>query len=241
MTVFNIPRNQRTPTTEVDILLTNLSAFYSELYPDSPRDEFINTYFKEFYENENTSGDILAKEHALKIDEVFGKGIHGVGRITNLAAIIISCAYCCQVLRAFDEGRLNEAWTFVVDARHYCGFAIQRSRRVAEVAEIDRVNGISRDRARIVNECKVDKYSKKQKDFVSQMYKSQAWKSKASAIHVIAPALAEYVLKNDLPVAKVKCKETGISNLKTDWSRFVEDNLPSAKQVKEDARSFKNI
>ena len=69
----------------------------------------------------------------------------------------------------------------------------------------------------------------------------QAWKSKASAIHVIAPALAEYVLKNDLPVAKVKCKETGISNLKTDWSRFVEDNLPSAKQVKEDARSFKNI
>jgi L-lactate utilization protein LutC len=238
MTIFNTPRHQRTPETEVDVLLTNLSALYVELHPDAPPHEFINIYFKEMYECEHTSGDVLVEEHAKAIEKVFSTSVYGAGRVTELAALVFSCAFCCQAQRAFDEGRLNEAWTFVVDARHYCSFLLQRSKRVSEVAEIDRINDISRIRTRIVKENKSEKYTKKQKDFVSDMYKSRPWKNKASAIKVIAPALAEYVSKNALPVAKVKCKETGISSPKEDWSRFVEDNLPSAKQVKADAKTF---
>lgn len=241
MTIFNIPRHQRTPETEVDVLLANLSVLYDELHPDAPPHEFINTYFKEMYECEHTSGDVLVKEHAKAIEKAYSTSVYGAGRVTELAALVFSCAFCCQAQRAFDEGRLNEAWTFVVDARHYCSFLLQRSKRVGEVAEIDRVNDISRIRTRIVKEDKSEKYTKKQKDFVSEMYKSRPWKNKASAIKAIASALAEYVSENALPVAKVKCKETGISNPKEDWSRFVEDNLPGAKQVKADAKTFKSI
>jgi len=240
MTIFNIPRHQRTPETEVDVLLTNLSALYGELHPDTLPHEFKNTYFKEMYECEHTSGDVLAKAHIEAVSKEYGKSVYGAGRFTKLGALIVSCAYCCQAQRAFDEGRLNEAWTFVVDARHYCDFVLQKTKRVGEVAEIDRANAIARIRTRIVKEDKSEKYTKKQKDFVSDMYISRPWKNKASAIKVIAPALAEYVSKNALPVAKVKCKETGISSPKEDWSRFVEDNLPTADEVKADAKNFKN-
>ena len=208
MTVFNIPRNQRTPTTEIDVLLTNLSALYSELHPGSPQHEFINTYFKECYENENTSGDVLVMEHEIKIDEVFGKSIDGVGRITKLAAIVISCAYCCQGLRAFDEGRLNEAWTFVVDARHYCGFVMQRSKRVESFVDREKITIVSNAR-RNAQIAKHELYYGRQERFVDEMYLSKHWKNKEIAATEITNELLAYIAKESLPAEKTRDGDAG--------------------------------
>jgi hypothetical protein len=240
MTIFNIPRNERSPETEVDVLLTNLSALYSELKPDTAPYEFINTFFKEFYECENTSGDVLAKEHLEKTNEVLGKSVYGVGRVTELAALVIACAYCCQAQRAFNDGWLNEAWTFIVDARKWCDFAIHRSMRVSETIEIDRISRTSRVRSKIVSENKNKKYREKQIDFINKMYVSRAWGDKVEATSAIANALSAYVIKHNLPVENVKCVETGISSPKEDWTRFVKNVLPSSAQIKIDALNFKS-
>jgi len=222
------------------VLLTNLSARYSELHPDTPPHEFINTFFKEFYECETTSGDILAKAHLKATNEAHGKSVYGVGRATELAALVIACAYCCQAQRAFNDGWTNEAWTFIVDARHWCDFAIHRSMRVSETIEIDRINSTSRVRSKIVRENKNKKYREKQINFINTMYTSQAWKNKAEATTVIADALSKYVIDHNLPVENVKCKETGISSPKEDWTKFVKNVLPSSSQIKIDALNFKS-
>ncbi len=233
------PRHERSPGTEIDVLLSNLSAIYSELHPEAQANEFINTCFKELYECEHTCGDTLAETHLKATANERGQSIDGAGSFTKIAAITISCAYCCQAQRAFDAGQITTAWTYIIDAREWCSLVMQQTRRVTVVAELDKKKRISVKRSTIVRMAKNEKYSDKAVAFVIEKYHEQAWKNKAEAIATISALLAVYATENNLPVEKVKCPESGQSKPKESWERFVKNRLPSAEQVKIDAANFK--
>ncbi|TSA41019.1 MAG: hypothetical protein D4R63_04375 [Methylococcaceae bacterium] len=93
--LFSIPRSQRTPETEVDILLTNLSFIYGELYPNAPEHEFINTIFKDLYLDPVCGDDcVRLNERVRPTNEA------GIGYVTEIAALCISCAYCIDALNS---------------------------------------------------------------------------------------------------------------------------------------------
>ena len=91
--LFSIPRSQRTPETEVDMLLTNLSFIYGEPYPNAPEHEFINTIFKDFYLNPVCGDDCVRLNELVRPTNEAG-----IGYVTEIAALSISCAYCIDAL-----------------------------------------------------------------------------------------------------------------------------------------------
>jgi hypothetical protein len=239
MTIFfNLPRHERTPETEIDLILSNLSLFYDELYPGRNKHEFINVWFKKFYEDESIDGDVLVKDQNDIMEMKYGDSVPGASKFSEIGSMLISCAYCCQSLKAWYEGKLNESWTFVVDARFWSDLILQRAKRLETQKKLDHDKSVSESRSLIVKENKQKIYYERQLKFVGDMYNSRAWKNKELAVSEISKALEDKIEKEGWPVEKVKCKETGKSMLKEDWQGWVKRKLPSAKQIKIDAKKF---
>lgn len=200
-------------------MLTNLSALYKELLPDELQNSFMDTYFKDMYFNENTSGDILAQfSESLK-----PTNNAGIGYASELAALIISCAYCVNALRATEMKELNEAWTYIVDARYWCGIPL--SRRVERFFDREKMNLVS-DVRRGAQSIKHELYYGRQERFVDDMYQSKRWKNKTTAAKYITNMLITYIAKETLPVEKTR------DGNEKDWQRWVYDRLRSANGVK---------
>jgi uncharacterized protein (UPF0332 family) len=234
MTIFNIPRQERTPETEVDILLSNLSALYSEIHPDAPPYEFINVDFKEYFENEHTSGDVLAR----MVDEIYPVNAAGVGKVTEEAAMAVSLAYCVQAQKAYDDGKLNEAWTYIIDARFWCDKALSRHKginlllKAEHVASVKAIKQESRRKG-------VAKYDHSQ--FITNEYRLRKWKNKTEATKVINEKLKAHIEANGLPKKKIKSTNEKGDFLETwqeDFYNLVWDKLPGLKQFKMDQDSF---
>lgn len=235
--LFSISRNERNVFNEIGVLLHNLSTLYSEFYPETDQHEFINIYFKELYECVHTCGDTLANQHQIDMDSQRGASIYGAGSFNKLAALVISCAYCCQAQRAFDNNEINIAWSFVVDAYKWCERVMRESKRARDIGQLDHKKRTSIKRSAIVKGSKNPKYRDKPIEFINEEYVKKAWGSKEQAIKEIAESLQDYVIKNNLPVENVR-NEYGVSEKKEDWTSFVKNALPSAKQIKIDAKKF---
>ena len=231
MTHFNIERSKRTPETEIDVILTNLSVLYDELEQSGDKHSFIDTYFKEMYENPNTSGDTLSK----LVSSINPVNADGIGKTTEIAALVVSCAYCCGAQRAYDDGRINEAWTLIIDARDWLRVPMSRHPGIDRLKVEEHKKEVSRIR-REARKKGADKYD--YSEFALNMYRRRRWKNKAQAVEKISAALCRHIEKNNLPVRTVKYKsERGeiIEEPQTDFSKYVYNLLPTAKQVKIDS------
>jgi hypothetical protein len=232
MTTFNIPRNMRTPETEVDVLLTNISAIYSELHPDTYPDEFICTFFKDFYECEHTCGDTLAADNE-KSYPVDGSGI---SMVKEIVALVISCAYCAQAQKAWELGEIDKAWTYIIDARFWCSSPL--SRRIIRV-DAHKIKELKSLKNSIAQKVWHDKYYLKQEKFVDGMYQSRAWSIKKAAVTtIIKTALEAYIEKENLPITSRTNGNLFVK--KEDWYGWVYNYLPKAKQIKLDCQKILN-
>ena len=235
MTIFNLPRHERTPETEIDILLTNLSILYNERLPDRCPYEFINTWFKDFYENELTDGDDLAS-----VNEVLNQtNSSGIGKASALVAILISCAYCVQALKAYDNGELNEAWTYVIDARFWCGIPMSRHSGIDILKQAEHKEVVSKIRRESRSRA-TEKYDFS--EFILGEYNRGPWDSKTQAAKVISEKLNDHIEANDLPVKKYRyISESGeiIERQQHDFYNLVLSKLPSKEQFKVDQGKFK--
>lgn len=240
MKVINLPRNERTPKTEVDLILSNLSYLYDELHPGQEPYLFINTYFKELYENEHTSGDVLADFQQRLMIKAYGKSVIGTSRRGNEASLVISCAFCCQALRAFGDNRVNEAWTYVVDAHFWCGLVLQGAKRINQVKMLDHKKEVSKKMSEN-RKRGIDRYD--YSDFILKEYEKGGYKTKTVAIKSISAALLTYIEDNNLPRKNFKLvTERGavLEEPQRDFTRMVMETLKhiSAKQVKADYLKF---
>ena len=177
----------RTPETEVDVLLTNLSAIYSELHPDTYPNEFIFTFFKDFYEYEHTCGDTLAAEN----EKRYPADGSGIFMVTEIGALTISCAYCAQAQRAWELGEIDKAWTYIIDARFWCSSPL--SRRVGRIAKQENIARISKLRTDIAINARHKKYYEKPELFVKKQYLLKRWKNKSEAAKLITKQLDIYI------------------------------------------------
>lgn len=116
-------RHRRTPITEVNDLLRQLGVVYSDLFPREPINSFKDQYFKKMYAGESPLDSILStlnKDLHDKSSGIFGDIQKKIGILS------ITCWYCVSAIKAYQQGAINEAWTFVVDAQLWGGVLIAR-------------------------------------------------------------------------------------------------------------------
>lgn len=234
MTIFNLPRDERTPETEIDVILTNLGVIYLELNPGVEKYAFVNEVFRELYDNEQTNGDVLSEF----LEALAPTNHDGIFKTSRMAELHIACAYCCQAQRAWDAGQIDRAWTFVVDARTRCSLLMSLHPAIDRLKYAEHAEYISRVRRE--NRLKgVDKYN--YEDFVMREYRSRPWKNKTEAVNEINVLLGKHVEEHNVPVKE--WKDVGsrgeiIKNKQTDFTRYITNILPSAEQVKRDRDSW---
>jgi hypothetical protein len=207
-----VDRGKRTPETEIDVVLTNLSALYGELHPDKPKDDFINVYFRDLYFDDSVNGDDLVRLN----ERNFKTNDEGIGGVPELSALIISCGFCVDALMALDKNELNLAWTFVVDARFWCGVPL--SRKVLRINAMIKKEAIKKTRTSVAS-IKYEKYYGRQMAFIKNEYKKNNWRNKSAAARAITPLLEDFVLKASLPV---ECFD---GEKKMDWYRWTYERL----------------
>jgi hypothetical protein len=208
----NVDRNQRTPESEVDIILTNLSALYGELHPGKPKDDFINVYFRDLYFDDSVNGDDLVRLN----ERNFKTNDEGIGGVPELSALIISCGFCVDALRAIERIEINLAWTFVVDARFWCDVPL--SQRVLRISRKKKKEDIKNMRTCLAS-IKYEKYYGRQLAFIKNEYKKNNWRNKSAAARAITPLLEDFVLKDGLPVERLDGEK------KMDWYRWTYERL----------------
>lgn len=237
MTIFNLPRHERTPQTEIDLILSNLSVLFNEMFPNRDKYEFINVWRKRFYEDENLNGDVLASDQHNIMNGRYGESAQGTSRYNPEASMFVSLAYLCHAQRAWDDERERDAWTYVVDAKVWSERVLTRAKRVDELKRIDHERYLSRVRSESRKKG-IEKYD--YSEFILNEYKKQPWKNKADAANKISVILREHIEKNDLPVRYFHDDLLGkiIDQKQEDFYNLVLRNLPSAKQVREDRDKF---
>lgn len=101
----NRPRHERTPITEALAVVDHLDQVYRGFAGAS----FVDDYFEPMGRDPATSGDVLAERIR---DET--------GIIDSMAT---ACAYAVEAIRAARVGDTGTAWSFVGDAKFWCGAA----------------------------------------------------------------------------------------------------------------------
>ncbi|WP_341325918.1 hypothetical protein [Methylotuvimicrobium sp. KM2] len=165
--------------------------------------------------------------------------VDGIGKVTEISALVVSCAYCCEAQRAFDDGRINDAWTYIIDAKDWLRVPLSRHAGITELINEEHKSDISRIR-RESRKKGIEKYD--YSDFILKEYRKKAWKNKAQAVEAINKLLGKYIENNNLPVRVLQVElENGniAEERQTDFTKYVYGILPSAQQVKIDAKNFR--
>lgn len=121
---LEIPRDTRNIQFFINVTLHNLVACYGELRKDVTFDTFISEVMDLIIVGddpllENVS-DILMN---IVSNEDRARGIDSIAR-SPLAPIIVAATYCSRAQNAYEKQQAEMAWSYISDARYWCGVAI---------------------------------------------------------------------------------------------------------------------
>lgn len=124
--------------------------------------------------------------------------------------VIVSCAYCLRALRAMKSGDTNLAWSFMADARYWCGVAvsgkgINEAREMAGVeikSEIGLRGAVGRNRA--FEPIRQFAYSK----VVDMRPPQNGWLSRAQAVKAIKNDTLHFAEQKGIPMSKAQAETT---------------------------------
>lgn len=109
-----VPRDMRTPTTEAGAIISDLTKFYAEMFPEKPEHAFVKI-FGAMWDDE-TSGDDLVEDLG-NMEEASDEE-----KVPPLFVVmLITCAYGVQAMKAELDGSHDIAWAFVADASYWLG------------------------------------------------------------------------------------------------------------------------
>lgn len=121
-----ITRSERTPTTEANIILTNLNDAYQRLVVDrngnrKTQKEFrlkdVQLHETDFFKDQILSGAMKGDDLVAAHKVQYPANTDGIFSLDELHAIVISLAFCIEALRADACGERDLAWTLVIDSR----------------------------------------------------------------------------------------------------------------------------
>ncbi len=195
---FYLDHTARTPTTEAEIILTNLEDAYKRLVqvrngnkktPKEQHLEDLPLHETSMFSHAMTlDGDSLVQEHKIN----YPPDENGVFYLDEFHAIFISLTFCVQAMRADQNGEKDLAWTYVIDSRTW--FTMSLSLKKMRIDVIEKRKKTSAARAKVAKE----RY-KKHDDFILDEYKKGRWDLKLQASGVITAKLTAYIKENKLP------------------------------------------
>lgn len=206
-----LKRLDRTPTSEADILITNLEDAYRRLVvsrnsnpkipdelkvEDAPLHE--TAFFNALIKPGAANGDELAEAYRLH----HPANQDGVFDLDEAESLPIALCYCIQAYRADSDGRRDLAWTYIIDSRTwFTPSLMMRPRKIEYVRKTKKKRSDCSAAGLISQEVRYGDY----REFVINEYKSGRWigevKKKRknmgarTAAAIIAPKL-EQVVKN---------------------------------------------
>ena len=114
-----------TPITVAGSVLSTLTLIYEGWFPTQ---DFLETFFKFMWDDEETSGANQVSE-LQKIEELvvgveeFGEGeiltVEGKEALVKIGTLMVSCAFCVQAMKARKGSKL--AWSYALDATQWLG------------------------------------------------------------------------------------------------------------------------
>ncbi|WP_157648403.1 hypothetical protein [Burkholderia ubonensis] len=135
-----LDRALRTPITQAGSVLEGLATAWEQV-SGNDGGEVIERYFGPMWGDEDTNGDAF-------LDEFYEAASRKDPNFLNhamLLIIMISCAYCVQAMKADKNGRRDEAWSYVDDARYWQ--AIVTATFAAQSEGQEGVSGLARKAA----------------------------------------------------------------------------------------------
>ncbi len=117
----------------VDITLSNLCLFYIQENPKETKGDFEEKCMKPLWNVGDISGDNFLE---------FTKKIQQEDNKANLkyGPFYLSMAYCIQTKRELDSANRECAWSYMADARYWCGVVL--ASKGIEVARINRLYAV---------------------------------------------------------------------------------------------------
>jgi hypothetical protein len=200
-----LDRISRTPTSEAEIILTNLEDAYRRLVIDRNSNKKIpkelkledcklheTTFFKELATGA-LSGDELVRFHKRQ----YPPNEDGVFELDELHAIVISLAYCVHAIRADTDGKRDLAWTYIIDSRTW--FTSSLSLKPKRIENINNRRAVSYKRT-LAAKSKHEKLYQPHIDFILDLYRSGVesgkWKNPHQAVDEIHKLLNARIEEN---------------------------------------------
>lgn len=148
-----------------DITLQNLWTCYLKLTPDATQERFVAEILNKVNEHDHPGiDDPMGILKAISSEEDLEKGDDWLAT-SPIGTIIVSCAYCLRATRALRYGNSEVAWSYMADARYWCGAAIA-DKGIGEVIEQTRASALTAA-AKRANEARQHAYD---------IYRRMAWR-----------------------------------------------------------------
>lgn len=148
-----------------DITLRNLWTCYLKLAPDRTEQQFVAEILDKVNEHDHPGiDDPLGILKSIVSKDDLEKGDDWIAT-SPIGTIIVSCAYVLRAVRAQRHGNPEMAWSYMADARFWCGAAIA-DKGIGEVIEQTRASTLS-DAAKRANDARQQAYD---------IYRRMAWR-----------------------------------------------------------------
>lgn len=224
-----LARHELDFTQFANITLANLASCYTNLKLGTQAEDFIREIL-----NVVGTMDDPAVENPIEIIMQFvsssdkAKGPDWIAS-SPYGAIIVSCTYCLRAIGAFKAGRQNLAWSYMADARYWCGVSIS-SKGLAKAYEHTVLTTSDKAAAEAIQSKAMagakgrDKLYEPVREFVYQRVRSRErkWNSMNQAAQLIVNPALEFMAENCKKIKKIPSKESFEKRIKV-WLGRMDD------------------
>lgn len=201
----------------VSLTLGNLSNCYAALQPGRQLADFIPGILNVVGTKDDPSIETpveIVMQFVSEADRA--KGPDWIARSPN-GSLIVSCAYCLRAMRAMKSGNLNLAWSYMADARYWCGVAISckgideaRERTIVETSA-EALATKARSGAEARNKA-YEPVRERVYELARERRPASGWRSRSHAVRVISDEAYAFSVKNG-----PELKKDGIGKTLDGW------------------------
>ncbi|WP_423005264.1 hypothetical protein [Undibacterium sp. JH2W] len=206
--------NQTLPKSEdrnlnrsLEITMKYMRTVYLRKSPKKNSDNFLLEYLAPMSSNEDTSGDtFLANMINLEKDS----------RAYRHGFLVVACAYFTQALRARDRNEIETSWSYLCDARYFCGVAMADT-TMDQIA--DNIGKATRKiTAKNAGAARTIKYDKVKEKFfelvIGKCPPGNGWQTKKQAIYELSEEVFTFAESVKTPLSRDQFERTAYEWLK---------------------------
>lgn len=210
-------RSELTLVKFVDITIANLANYFISLNPQKKERDFLEEILNVVWCADDASKEVPIEIVSAVIDDPDNAAK------SPLSTMILSCVYCARAMKAYERGESDTAWSYMADARFWCGAMLSNKSVDKEYANT--VIQTGKDHARSGG---IAKAKKKYEKTIAEAHRlarekrpqQNGWRSRSQAARAIKDDILKFseTEKNAKPL-----KTTQIMKTLDDWLRKMPD------------------